>query len=232
MDNNQDITKILIINGSPRSNGSTAILLKKIEQVLLGKKNINVKYINISDYQLLNCIRCMNCYKKGNCILDDQTEVINMLVADAQGIVLGSPTYVSSIPGSLKTYIDKGHFVLEQSLKGKYCFIISTYEIAGGGQVLKYLSTLIQYSGGILVGKFICKIPYNTLSISNTYSEVRFLREINKFYNAIKHKKRKSFFDQFINYIALHIIMKPQVLKLPKQYSAVIDRWKNLKVLK
>lgn len=223
---------IVIINGSPRKNGATATLLMKMAEHLSYKADVNIDYLNISDYSLKNCTGCMLCYKDGVCCLDDNVEEINSLVAKAHGVIIGSPTYASSMPGSLKTYIDRGHFVLEQSLVGKYVFALNTYEIAGGSSVISSLKTLFQYSGGILVGSYLCKLPFNSNPLSHKMVEKKLINKTEYYYNCIKKKKKKSLIDRIMNFIALKVIMKPQVMKRPKQYSYVIKRWKSIGVIK
>lgn len=223
---------VVIINGSPRKNGATATLLKKMAEYLSGKADVNVDYLNITDYALKNCTGCMSCYKNGICCLDDDVEKINSLVAGAHGVIIGAPTYTSSMPGSLKTYIDRGHFVLEQSLLGKYTFALNTYEIAGGSSVLSTLKTLYQYSGGIRIGNYICKLPYNTSPFSIGKEEKKLIGKTEHFYKCIKKQAKKSMLDKLINFVALRIIMKPQVLKHPEQYPAVLKRWKAIGVIK
>jgi multimeric flavodoxin WrbA len=97
---------------------------------LSAKEGVTVEYLNIIDYSLLNCTGCMSCYRTGVYCLNDKVEEINSKISKAHGVVIGAPTYTNSMPGSLKTYIDRGHFVLEQSLLGKYTFALNTYKIA------------------------------------------------------------------------------------------------------
>lgn len=226
-----DMIKIVIINGSPRKNGSTAALLKEMAGYLDGKEDVNVRYIDIADYALKNCTGCTSCYRQGVCCLSDGVEEINTLISEANGLVIGSPTYVSGMPGSLKTFIDRGHFVLEQALKGKYVFALNTYEIAGGGSVISALKTMFQYSGGTLAGKFICKLPFDTSPFDAPRIKKQLMAKAESYYGKIKSHKPKAFKDRLIHYIALHLIMKPQVLKRADQYKAVISRWENIGVI-
>lgn len=222
--------KIVIINGSPRKNGATALLLNKMSEHLVSYADVEITYIHISDYALMPCSGCMSCYHRSICCLNDKVEDINKKISEADGLIIGSPTYSSSMPGSLKTFIDRGHFVLEQSLRGKYTFALSTYEISGGGTVISELNRLYQYSGGILSGSYSCKLPFNSSPFENTNIERNIILKSRKFYQYIKKKKSKSIINKIINFIALHVIMKPQVLKRPKQYKAVIERWKSLNI--
>lgn len=224
--------KIVVINGSPRKNGATAKLLNKMVEHLVSKQDVEIEYIHISDYSLESCSGCMSCYRSSVCCLKDSVEEINKSISEAHGIIIGSPTYSSSMPGSLKTFIDRGHFVLEQSLVGKYTFALSTYEIAGGNNVIKELKTLFQYSGGITSGSFSCKLPFNTSPFKERKVEKKIISKTDIFYRAIVNKKSKSILNAIINFVALHIVMKPQVLKRPQQYKAVLDRWRLLNIVK
>ncbi len=224
--------KITVINGSPRKNGATASLLKMMVAHLNMKKDIDVTYYNIIDFSLKSCTGCMSCYNKGICCLDDEVEVINKNISESDGIIIGAPTYSSNMPGSLKTFIDRGHFVVEQALSGKYTFALSTYEISGGGHVLSELKNLFQCSGGIVSGSFSYKLPFNTSPFENPKIEKKIIAKTEKYYNAIVKRKSKSLINRIINRIALHVVMKPEVLKRTKQYKAVIERWKALGVVR
>ncbi|MDR1755653.1 MAG: flavodoxin family protein [Culturomica sp.] len=224
--------KIVILNGSPRKNGSTATLLKEMAKILRSKGDAEICYIDLADYELKNCIGCMSCYHKGICCLDDKVEEINTQIAQSNGLIIGSPTYSSSMSGTLKIFVDRGHFVLEQALKGKYTFALNTYEIAGGGSVISALKTLFLYSGGIPAGEYSCKLPFNTSPFDRSGARGKLAVKTDKFYRKIKSEKPKALTNRLIHHIALHIIMKPQVLKRPTQYKAVIDRWKKIAVIK
>lgn len=223
--------KIVIINGSPRKSGATATLLKRMSDFLIAQSDVEVVFINLLDYSLLPCSGCMHCYKNGTCCLDDRLEEINVAISESDGLIIGSPTYSGSMSGLLKVYIDRSHFVLEQALKNKYTFALSTYEIAGGGTVTSALKTLFRYAGGHFVDSYTCKVAFNTFSQNSSESEKIILKKAEKFYKVIDRRDKKPIFDRVINYIALHLIMKPQVLKRPDQYSAVTKRWEEIGIL-
>ena len=222
---------ITIINGSPRKNGATGKILQAFRAQLEAKENVEIHYIDLIDYQLQTCLGCENCYKMGICHIKDQAEEINQLVAQSQGVIIGTPTYVSNVSGLLKNYIDRAHIVLEQSLKDKYMFAVATYEIAGGASVISILNTMFRYAGGMAAGKFVLKLNHN----SNPLEQAKILREINrkadKLYQKINRQKRKNLFDRFINFMALHVVMKPSVIRYPLRYKAVLQRWKEIKII-
>jgi multimeric flavodoxin WrbA len=223
--------KIVIINGSPRRNGATGKILRAFKSRLETKENVEIHYIDLTDYNLQACSGCENCYKTGICHIKDQSEEINRLISEAQGVIIGTPTYVSNVSGILKTYMDRGHIVLEQALKDKYMFAVTTYEIAGGANVINLLNTMFRYSGGIPVGKYMLKLNHN----SNPFEKENVLRQIHKksdlFYEAINQTKRKNLLTRLINFIALQIVIRPDVVRYPQQYQAVLKRWKEINAI-
>lgn len=64
---------IILLNGSPRKNGTTTTILKYIEQ-LLQQKQIETKLIHVSDLKLKYCDGCSKCYQIGKCIYNDDIE--------------------------------------------------------------------------------------------------------------------------------------------------------------
>ena len=62
--------KVLMINGSPKANGNTAVALKEMENIF--KENgIEVETVVIGNKAVRGCIACGSCYEKGKCVFDD-----------------------------------------------------------------------------------------------------------------------------------------------------------------
>jgi multimeric flavodoxin WrbA len=222
--------KITIVNGSPRKNGATGKILQAFGKCLEEKGNVEVCYIELAAYRLQACSGCERCYRTGVCHIDDRAEEINRAIGESEGVIIGSPVYVSNVSGILKNYIDRGHIVVEQALKDKYMFAVTTFEIAGGASVTGMLNTMFRYAGGIPAGKYALKLPHN----SNPFDQPKVLRQINrkagKFYMMINRNKRKSLLDRLINYVALHVVIKPFVVRYPNRYQAVLQQWGKINV--
>ncbi len=224
--------KLTIINGSPRKNDATGRVLKAMKTCLEKHSDVEVSYYDINQNPIKQCTGCMLCYKTGRCHIKDFATDINRSISESQGVIIGSPTYVSNVSSLLKTYIDRGHFVVEQSLRDKYTLSVVTYEIAGGGSVRRILSNLFAYSGGNLSGSFTLKLNANTdpFSIKNISTQID--KKCDKLYSRIAKKRRKSLLNKLVNYIALYIMIKPSVLSNSSNYSAVIQRWRDLEIIK
>lgn len=134
--------KIIIINGSYRKNGATALILHEMYQKLETYPNVEIHFYNIADLNLQYCVGCCKCYKNGTCIFNDDIEKLSEDIATADGIIIGSPTYASNVSGQMKVIIDCGHFVIEQLLFGKYAISVSTYENYGGKDTVRILEPM------------------------------------------------------------------------------------------
>ena len=95
--------KVLMVNGSPRQNGNTARALKEIADTLKAE-GIDSEVVWIGVKPVRGCVACGQCREKGlgRCAFDD--DVANRIVEklpEADGIVLGSPTYYGQPNGAL-----------------------------------------------------------------------------------------------------------------------------------
>ena len=134
--------KIIIVNGSHRKNGATALILHEMYQRLKTYPNVEIQFYNVADFNLNYCVGCCKCYKNGKCIFNDDIEKLSENIETADGIIIGSPTYASNVSGQMKVVIDRGHFVIEQLLFRNYAISVSTFENYGGKDTSKILNRL------------------------------------------------------------------------------------------
>ncbi|MBW1694076.1 MAG: flavodoxin family protein [Deltaproteobacteria bacterium] len=101
--------KVVAFNGSARKNGNTAILINYVLQEL-EKEGIDTDLVQLSGKKIRGCIACMKCFenKDQRCSVtnDDVNSCIEKMI-DADGIILGSPTYFANISTELKALIDR-----------------------------------------------------------------------------------------------------------------------------
>ena len=218
---------ILIINGSPRKNGATAIILHTMEKHLLQKENVFVEFVDISDLEMAPCRGCCSCYKTGQCYMNDDAEKLSDKIGAADGLIIGSPTYASNVSGQLKQFIDRGHFVIEQLLHNKYAISVVTGENYGSSDTSKVLTKLLKYSGATLSGKITYNLPFN----ENPSGNQRLIKKIDcltdKIYNDIK--QRKKYLLQYMIHKAVFTVgIKPFVIRKRESYKGVLARWENI----
>ena len=105
--------KALAINGSPRNNGNTAILLKNVLREL-EKEGIATELVQLGGQKINGCIGCYKCFdaKNGRCAVND--DIANECIGkmrEADAIILGSPTYFADCTAAMKALIERAGFV-------------------------------------------------------------------------------------------------------------------------
>lgn len=219
---------ISIINGSPRKNGATAKVLREIGEQLKTMASTNVIWYDISDLHIDFCIGCETCYSKGECTIKmDNFENVSKEIKKSDGIIIGSPTHGSNVSALLKNFMDRGHFIVEQSLYNKKCMSVVTYEIADGRSTLKILNKFFRVSGGVLIGNVLIKTKFNSNPINEVSGE-KLKKRAKVFYNAIKRNKRKSLYNFLFNdVIVVNMIWKPYFRKNKLQYQGILEKYKE-----
>lgn len=108
--------KVLIINGSPRTNGATSQVLAEIE------KGLKKSGISCVDYQLnkltfKGCQGCMGCKKLGYCCVHDDLSPVLQELKNADGIVIGTPIYMFAVSGQTKLFMDRLYSLIDHDYK-------------------------------------------------------------------------------------------------------------------
>ncbi len=98
--------KVLILNGSPHSEGTTFRALKEVENTLISE-GIDAEYIHVGHLTVKGCTGCYACGKLKKCVHEDIVNEIAEKLKDADGIVLGSPVYYASPNGAFIALLDR-----------------------------------------------------------------------------------------------------------------------------
>ncbi len=101
--------KVVAFNGSARKNGNTAILINYVLREL-EQEGIETELVQLAGKKIRGCIACMKCFenKDQRCSVTD--DVLNSCIEkmiEADGIILGSPTYFANVSTEMKALIDR-----------------------------------------------------------------------------------------------------------------------------
>lgn len=112
---------LLLINGSPRSNGITAQMLRAIEKdVTTAVAGWETIFLDISRMNVRPCTGCMKCRTSKKCQLTaDDAHAAAMYIDKADAIVIGTPAYWADMTGTLKVLFDRLVYVLMDEPAGK-----------------------------------------------------------------------------------------------------------------
>ena len=105
--------KTILLNGSPRKNWNTALMLKEAQK---GAASVGTEteYIDLFDLSFTGCRSCLACKRKDaercKCFWkDDLSPVIDRIFA-ADALIVGSPIYLGDITSQLRGLIERLHF--------------------------------------------------------------------------------------------------------------------------
>lgn len=98
--------KVLIINGSPRKEGNTAVALDEVRKTLEAE-GIETETVHVGHKDIHGCIACGKCKETGKCVFSDIVNEVAPKFAEADGLVIGSPVYYASPAGTMLSFLDR-----------------------------------------------------------------------------------------------------------------------------
>jgi multimeric flavodoxin WrbA len=160
--------KVLILNGSPRRDGSTAAVLKA---VYAGASVAHeVEWVDVNRIDLYPCVGCLKCRPDGECVLpEDDAHRLGRKIDAADVLVIGTPTYWGNMTGPLKALLDRNVPVSEfvdgtspsrPVQKGKKAIVVTTSSSpwpvhllpSQGAGAVRAVKTVLRAGGYRIVG--------------------------------------------------------------------------------
>ena len=141
------MTKVLAINGSPRKDGNTAILIGLVLKEL-ENEGIETETYQIGGKKIHGCTACMKCWENrdGRCVIgNDPVNGIIEKMTQADGIILGSPVYFLDVTPEMKALIDRIGFVSfanDRPLKNKVGNVVVAVRRSGA---IRTADTMIHF---------------------------------------------------------------------------------------
>jgi len=105
--------KVVALNGSARKGGNTAILLGYVLKEL-ENEGFATELIEMSGAKIHGCLACRECSRNKDRRCGQKNDMGNAYIEkmeQADGILLGSPTYVSDVTAEMKALIDRACLV-------------------------------------------------------------------------------------------------------------------------
>jgi multimeric flavodoxin WrbA len=164
--------KVVGFNGSARKDGNTALLIQSVFDVL-NDEGIETDMLQMAGKRIQGCIACYKCFenKDKRCAVKD--DVLNECIEkmlDAEGIILGSPTYFADLSASTKALIERAGMVAranDHMLKRKVGAAVIAVRRAGATHVLSSINYFFLISQMIVPGS-----SYWNLAIGKDKGEV------------------------------------------------------------
>ena len=175
--------KTVILNGSPRKNWNTAMILKEAQKGAEAKGD-EVLYVDLYDLNFTGCRSCLACKRAGidepcKCYWKDEFSPVLEEIYKADHLILGSPIYFGQPTGVLREALERIVFPAlsyndySSTFKGKVdVSVFLTMNVGGDRYPAFYGQKMEEYfsSFGKLNGKISIYPVCNTLQV-NDYSK-------------------------------------------------------------
>ena len=148
--------KIVAVMGTYRKNGAGAKYVRQLEDAFCATPGVELEYVWLGDYNLQLCRGCMRCYEMGEkrCPLKDGYLDAIARVNAADAAVFYSPTYVLSVSGLMKTFLDRSSYVLHRPyFKGRRALVVTASASWGERPALKTLRGIVSMMGFSVEGE-------------------------------------------------------------------------------
>ncbi len=101
--------KVILLNGSPKSNGNTFIALNEVSESL-NAEGIDTEIVHVGSNHIRGCLACGQCNNLKECVTRDLVNEVLAKFKDADGLIVGSPVYYASPAGTLISFLDRLFF--------------------------------------------------------------------------------------------------------------------------
>ena len=98
--------KVLLINGSPRKDGNTALALQEMMKIF-EQEGMETELLHIGHLPIRGCIACGKCRETGKCVFDDCVNEAAEKFREADGLVLGTPVYYAMANGTMASFVQR-----------------------------------------------------------------------------------------------------------------------------
>ena len=98
--------KVLLINGSPKANGNTALALQEMADIF-AKEGVETEILHVGNQAVRGCVACGNCKKQGQCVFDDLVNETAPKFEAADGLVVASPVYYAGANATVMAFMQR-----------------------------------------------------------------------------------------------------------------------------
>lgn len=162
--------KILVLTGSPRKNGNSALLAERFIQGAT-EAGHNVTRFDAALRDVHPCIACNSCGMDGPCIFKDDFEIVREHIIPADMVVFATPMYYFGISAQLKAVIDRFYAINGRIHVPKRAALLMTYANTAASQaapIAAHYDVLLGYLGWSDAGRVIAPGVWTEGSVRNT----------------------------------------------------------------
>lgn len=138
--------KVLMINGSPNPAGCISSALEEAAKIL-NAEGIETEEIAIGNKVIRGCNGCCTCHTTGKCVFNDEVNETAAKLAEADGLIIGSPVYYSNPNGTLLAFLQRLFFSCPADLHLKVGASVVSCRRGGNSATFEALNQFFGISG-------------------------------------------------------------------------------------
>lgn len=142
-DNIRRPLKVLLLNGSPRPDGNTFLLLREVASQL-EKNGIEGEIFQLGNGDVHGCADCGGCHRRGKCVFDDAVNQIAAKMRECDAIIVGSPVYYGMPAGQVLAALQRLAYSAGGVLQGKPAAAVTVCRRGGATAAFQALQMAFQ----------------------------------------------------------------------------------------
>ena len=143
--------KVLIINGSPHKDGTTAAALAELIGSL-EKEGVECELVHVGLEPIRGCVACFGCRSGEGCALGGIVNDIAKKFEEADGLVVASPVYYAAPNATLVALLDRLFYSSKFDKRDKVGAAVACARRGGTTAALDVLNKYFSISGMPIVG--------------------------------------------------------------------------------
>lgn len=154
--------KILGVVATPVKGGNCEFIVREALRSAAEVGPVETELLHLKDFEIKPCTACDGCVRRVhrvqkeagfekipvpvpayNCGIKDDMEIVHAKLLESDGLIVGAPVYILTIPSEFKVFIDRCRtFVHDFRLRGKVagCLTVSFYRNLGGDTALNFMT--------------------------------------------------------------------------------------------
>ena len=101
-----NMSKVILLNASPRSNSNTGIVLEQCAREIEAE-GVEAEIISLKGMKIQSCIACLKCSQTGNCVLPDGLDEVIEKIRHADGFIPAAPVYFGTARGDIMAALQR-----------------------------------------------------------------------------------------------------------------------------
>jgi multimeric flavodoxin WrbA len=137
---------VLLLNGSPRNQGNTAVALRELEAIFHAE-GIETETLHIGHLPIRGCVACNRCKETGRCVFDDIVNQTAPKLQACDGLIAAGPVYYASTNSTLISFLTRLFYSTPFDLTMKVGASVVTARRSGGTAALDELNKFFTWAG-------------------------------------------------------------------------------------